>query len=121
MGGTKLSLRRVILSTASLKAEKEEVMANKEVKQYVDPKKATPQQIQEALALLNKKIDRQEKIKRGEIKGGKKWSELSEAEKNKFRAANARRNAHNKLVIEKAVKAGIKVTEAEVDAYLKKG
>jgi len=90
-----------------------------EVKQYVDPKKATPQQIQEALALLNKKIDRQEKIKTGEIKGGKKWSELSEAEKNKFRASNARRNAKQKLIIAKAEKAGIKVTDAEIDAFLK--
>jgi len=93
--------------------------AAKEVKQYVDPKKATPQQIQEAMALLNKKIDRQEKIKSGEIKGGKKWSELSEAEKGKFRASNARRNARIKLIVAKAEKAGIKVTEAEIDAFLK--
>ena len=91
----------------------------KPVKQYVDPKRATPQQIQEALALLNKKIDRQEKIKSGEIKGGKKWSELTEAEKNKFRASSARRNATIKLLLAKAEKAGIKVSEAEVDAYLK--
>jgi len=91
----------------------------KPVKQYVDPKRATPQQIQEALALLNKKIDRQEKIKSGEIKGGKKWSEMSEADKDKARKANARRLIRQKLIIEKAGRAGIKVSEAEIDAYLK--
>ena len=91
----------------------------KAVKQYVDPKRATAEQIAEALALLNKKIDRQEKIKSGEIKGGKKWSELTQVEKDKFKAANARRNAKQKLILAKAEKAGIKVSEAEVDAFLK--
>ena len=91
----------------------------REVKQYVDPKKASPQQIAEALALLNQKIDRQERIKSGEIKGGKKWSELSQTEKDKFKASNARRSAKQKLILAKAEKAGIKVTEAEVDAFLK--
>lgn len=91
----------------------------KNVKQYVDPKKATPQQIAEALALLNKKIDRQERIKTGEIKGGKKWSEMTEEEKSVMRKSNARRNLRNKLIIAKAEKAGIRVTEQEVDAALK--
>lgn len=89
------------------------------VKQYIDPKKVTQEQLNEALALLNKKIDRQEKIKSGEIKGGKKWSELTQAEKDKFKASNARRSAKQKLILAKAEKAGIKVTEAEVDAFLK--
>ncbi len=89
------------------------------VKQYIDPKKVTQEQLNEALALLNKKIDRQEKIKRGEIKGGKKWSELTQAEKDKFKAAELRRRTRIKLTIEKATKAGIKVTEAEIDAFLK--
>ena len=91
----------------------------KPVKMYVDPKKATPEQIAAALELLNKKIDRQEKIKRGEIKGGKKWSEMTQAEKDKFKAANVRRNAGIRLLVLKAEKAGLKVTPAEIDAYIK--
>lgn len=89
------------------------------VKEYVKREKATPEQIAEALALLNKKIDRQEKIKSGEIKGGKKWSELTDAEKDKIRSANERRAVRIKIILEKAGKAKIGATEAEVDAYLK--
>lgn len=92
------------------------------VKQYVDPKKATAAQVAEALELLNKKIDRQEKIKSGEIKGGKKWSELSEAEKDKFRKANARRLAKQNIILAKAAaaKPPITASEKEIDEYIAK-
>lgn len=84
----------------------------------VDPKKATQEQIAAAMELLNKKIERQGKIARGEIKGGKKWSEMTEEEKDKTRAANRRRNVRIKITCQKAEAQGITVSEKEIDDYL---
>ena len=86
----------------------------------VDPKKATPEQLARAFALLEKEEVRKEKIARGEIKGGKKWSELTDKEKQKFRDSNARRAARMAVKAEKAEKAGITVSDKEIDEYLAK-
>lgn len=94
-------------------------MAKKtEVKEYVKKDKVTPEQLAEALALLNKSIDRKKRIESGELKSGKKWSELTEDEKQKFRDKNAERNARISIMVMKGEKAGIKVTPAEITAYL---
>jgi hypothetical protein len=86
----------------------------------IDPKRATKEQIEAALLLLEKAETRKEKIKSGEIKGGKKWSELTDAEKDKFRAASKRRSAKIAVIIQKATAAGITVSDKEIDHYLAK-
>ena len=86
----------------------------------IDPRKATKEQIEAALLLLEKAETRKEKIKSGEIKGGKKWSELTDAEKDKFRASSKRRSAKIAITIQKATEAGIKVSDKEIDTYLAK-
>lgn len=86
----------------------------------IDPKKATPEQIARGLELLAKQELRKERIKRGEIKGGAKWSEMTPEQKEKFRAAARRRNAKINLLARKAMEAGITVSDKEIDAYLGK-
>jgi polyphosphate kinase 2 (PPK2 family) len=82
--------------------------------------KPTQAEIEEGLKLLSKKREREDKIKRGEIKGAtyKKRSEMSETELAKADAAAKRRNARIKLLLEKAAKAGIEVTDKEINAFL---
>jgi hypothetical protein len=46
--------------------------------------------------------------------------ELTEEEKEGPREANRRRLAKRKVILRKAIEAGITVTEAEIDVYLKK-
>jgi len=86
----------------------------------IDPRKATKEQIEQALALLNKQEERKEKIKRGEIKGSKKWSEMTPEEKSKAKLYEAKRTAKIKILCEKATAAGITVSEKEIDQYLAK-
>ena len=52
----------------------------------IDPRKATPEEIAAGLALLNKKKEYEHKVKTGQVKGAKKWKDLSPAEKDKARA-----------------------------------
>ena len=87
----------------------------------LDPKKATPADIQAALDLLAKARYTNERIKAGEIKGStsKKVSEMTEEEKKKYTAYNQRLTAKNAIIMAKAKKADITVTEAEIDTYLK--
>lgn len=79
----------------------------------------SPEEMERALGMLQKAKERAAKIKSGEIKGGKKWSELTKEEKDKFRAKSKRYMAKNRLLIQKAVKAGLTVTEKEIDEALK--
>lgn len=81
---------------------------------------ASPEQIERALALFNKDSERKAKVKAGIIKGGKKYSEMTEEEKEKDRQYNRRRNTYNKLMIAKAAEAGITVSDEEVDEELRK-
>ena len=87
----------------------------------VDPKKATKEDLERAMELLSREKYHKARVEAGEIKGTgvKKYSEMSEAQKATARKANARRLARQTLVVQKAIKAGIVVTEAEVDEYLK--
>jgi hypothetical protein len=83
--------------------------------------KPTKEQIEEGLKLLAKKMERDDKIKKGLIKGTsyKKSSELTPEELKKRQAMTRRLTAKNQILVAKAKKAGITVTEAEIDAAMK--
>lgn len=85
-------------------------------------RKPTQEEINEGLALLAKKRERDEKIKRGEIKGYsyKKMSELSPEQQAKRKAQTKRLTIKNQLLLKKAKEKGITVTDAEIDAEIKK-
>ena len=86
----------------------------------VDPKKATQKDLDEALLLLAKARVQKEKVKLGLVKNySKKVSEMTPEELKKYRAANQRLTTKQQILIEKAKKAGIVVTDAEIDARLK--
>jgi hypothetical protein len=87
----------------------------------IDPKKATEKDLQEALELLAKNRLTKERIKTGELKGstGVKVADMTPEQKKKYQAYNTRLTVKNRLMMEKAKKANITVTEAEIDAYLK--
>jgi hypothetical protein len=89
----------------------------------VDPKKATQKQLEEAFELLAKKNEREDKIKRGVIKGhaGKAYSEMTADEKKQRQAYSKKRMIRQSLLVAKAKAAGITVSEKEVDEYLSKG
>lgn len=83
--------------------------------------KPTKEQIEEGLRLLAKKMERDEKVAKGELKPSyKKVSEMTPEEKKKYQETNARYTAKNTLLLRKAVAAGITVSEAEIDQHLKK-
>ncbi len=89
----------------------------------IDVKKASKEEIQRGLELLEKENIRKEKIKRGEIKGPRKWSELSDAEKDKLRAAEKLRRAKIKAKctwFDQQVAAGnrAELTDAEIKAEM---
>lgn len=86
----------------------------------VDADSASEQEIAEALELLARKRQRQDKIAKGLIKGAStvKWADMSDEQKEKSKAYNRRRMIKMSLYAKKAQEAGITVTEDEVDAYL---
>lgn len=84
----------------------------------LDMKKLSKEEVERALALLEKDIERKEKIAKGEIKGGKKWSELTEEEKDVRRKASKRRNAKIAVIVQKALAKGLDATDKEIDEYL---
>ena len=88
----------------------------------VDPKKATKEQIEAGLALLSKKLEYEAKVKAGVLKAPKKWKDLSPAEKEKARAQGRkyaiRLKAISNLKDAKLGKAGIRITETEVQAEM---
>ena len=86
----------------------------------LDLKKLSKEEVERALKLLEKDIERKEKIKRGEIKAGLKWSEMSEEQKAAARAAAKRRQAKINVIVRKALAAGITVSEKEIEAELAK-
>ena len=85
---------------------------------FVDANNATDEDIQRGLELLGKEKERKHKIETGQIKGEKKWAELTEDEKEKARQQGKRYNVRIKLYVEKAKEAGITVTDDEVEEYL---
>jgi len=85
----------------------------------LDAKRATPEEIAAGLSLLNKKREYEHKVQTGEVKGPKTWKELSEAEKEKARAYGRKTATRQKLLNIKAAKAGITVSEEEIQAELK--
>lgn len=84
--------------------------------------KATQEEIAEGLRLLAKKRERDEKIKRGEIKGYayKKMSEMTPEQQEKARQRTRRLTTKTAILLRKAKAAGISVSEREIDAELAK-
>lgn len=74
--------------------------------------------MKKAMELLQKDKVRKDKIARGEIKGSKKRSEMTAEEIQHEREKNTRRNTRTRLILEKAAKQGISVSEAEIDAAI---
>lgn len=78
----------------------------------IDPKKATKEEIEAALALLAKDNHRKARIAKGEIKGGRTWAELSVDQKNALKAREKERRekikaelaAYHKAVAEGKIK-----------------
>jgi len=90
----------------------------------VDPKKASKEQIEKGLALLNKKLEYEAKVKSGEVKAPKTWKDLSPAEKDKAKGQAkkyaARLKAISTLRDAKLAAAKISITEAEIEAEIKR-
>jgi hypothetical protein len=88
----------------------------------VDFSKPTKEQIAEGLRLLAKKVERDEKVARGELKPSfKKVSEMTAEEKAAYTKSSRRATLKAGLIVQKAKAAGIQVSEAEIDAeYAKK-
>lgn len=86
----------------------------------IDVKKATKEEIELGLQLLAKKKDYEARVKRGELKGTKKWKDLTPEEKAKANLATKKAAVRQKMLLAKAAAQGIKVSEAEVDAEIKK-
>lgn len=84
----------------------------------IDVDAASDEEIQEALELLSKKRIRQHKIETGQIKGGGSWADKTEEQKEKAREYNRTRTMRMKLLCEKAIEAGIEVSDEEVAAAL---
>ena len=81
----------------------------------------TRQELEEAMQLLGKKKERAAKIASGEIKGytSKKRSEMTPAELKVVKTRESRMFAKQSLLKAKAIAAGLTVTDAEIDAYIK--
>ena len=59
----------------------------------IDPKKATKEEIAAALELLAKDNHRKARVKAGEIKGGTKWADLTETQRQSLKSKEAQRRA----------------------------
>lgn len=87
----------------------------------IDPKKASKDEIDAALVLLEKKRLHDAKVEAGEIKGyTASWKDMTPEQKSKAKRYTVRRSVRQSLVIAKAVAAGITVSDKEVDAELAK-
>jgi len=89
-------------------------------KYRVDPKRASKEEMDRAFALLAKEKERKDKIAKGEIKGGAKWSEMTPEQKAKSKKYNYRRMIRQALLLVKATAAGVTVSDKEVDAEIAK-
>ena len=88
----------------------------------VTKESVSPEELDRALMLLAKEKERKAKIARGELKSGRSWSELTEEQKEERRAYNRRRQAKLQLLANKAIAAGITVSDEEVElALMEKG
>jgi len=86
----------------------------------LDPKKASKDDIARGLELLAKAEDRKARIKSGEIKGGQSWAELSPEARQKRLDYSRVRRIKQTLLCNKAIEAGITVTEPEVQAEMER-
>lgn len=88
----------------------------------VTKESVSPEELDRALMLLAKEKERKAKIARGELKSGRSWSELTEAQKEERRAYNRRRQIKLQILANKAIAQGIVVTDEEVElALIEKG
>lgn len=85
---------------------------------FVEPGEASDEEVQRGLELLAKEKERKHKIETGQIKGDKKWADMSDDEKDKAREQGRRYNARIKLTVEAAKAAGIEITDEDVEEYL---
>ena len=84
--------------------------------------KPTKEQIEEGLALLRKKLERDAKVASGELKPSyKKVSEMTPEEKAKHKAMHDRYNAAKRIALNRAKAAKLWPTDAEIDAEIAKG
>ena len=83
----------------------------------IDPNKATEDQIAKGLAMLAKEETKKKRIAAGELKGhsSKPYSEMTEEEKAKRQEYNTRRRIKQTMLIQKALDAGLSVTDKEVE------
>jgi len=72
------------------------------------------------LSLLEKKRVHDKKVKAGTIKGYKKWSEYSQDEKERAYKINKKRLIKQKLLAQKALDAGLTVSEEEITLEMNK-
>jgi len=85
---------------------------------FVEPEEATAEELKEAMALLAKKKVRAYKIQTGLIKGGKKWADFTEEEKAAYRTKEKEKRIRKNLLIQRAIEAGITITDEEVQQAL---
>lgn len=87
----------------------------------IDKTAVTDDEMDEALALLEQKRIHDARVDAGEIKGSyaKKWADMSEEQREKAKGYARRRQARQTLIIRKAILQGIKVSEDEIDVFLK--
>lgn len=87
----------------------------------LDTKKASPEEIAEGLALLEKKKTRDKRIASGEIKGTTytRMEDLSPEAAAKVKSRGQKQRAKTSVILTKAAKAGITASDAEVEARLK--
>lgn len=90
----------------------------------IDIKKATKEDIEAGLKLLQKKREYEERVKRGELKGPKKWKDLTPEEKAKAREQGkkyALRLKAIQILKDRALeKLGVKITEEQIQEEIKK-
>lgn len=95
-------------------------MLNSNKTTLVDLSNFSEEDIKRSLELLKRDQVRKERIKNGEIKGYKKYSEYTEEEKERSRLYNRKRNIKLQLLAKKAIEAGLEVSDEEIDEEMKK-
>lgn len=80
----------------------------------IDPNKASKDDVAAALELLEKQRYTKARIQAGELKGSTSWADMPEEAKEKARQKDKFNRVEIKIYKEKAIQAGIKVTQEEV-------
>lgn len=81
----------------------------------INIKDVPKEDLMRGLELLRQEKVRKERIARGEIKGGQKWSELSPEQKKKRLDGGKKWRVRQQLLLKKAQEKGIQVSDAEIE------